>query len=103
MKRTPAARYAAALAPILAYIKAHPEAKRELLAVLRRGGAPWARQQLDTYLRADARRRQEPRLGAGLALLEAAAEVMQPKLETGLKLMHGLKYGCWTVPDKKGV
>lgn len=102
MKRTPTARWHAALSPIIAHIKVHPEAKRELLDILHRNGYPLARQQLNAYLTPVQGKRQEPRLGAGLALLEAAAEVMQPRLETSLKLMRNLPVfqGAWTTLDK---
>lgn len=100
MKRTPTARWHAALVPIVAHVKAHPEAKRELLATLRRNGCPWARQQLDAYLCPVQSKRQEPRLGAGLALLEAAAEVMQSKQPKGQCKVCGFAFaymgdGIW--------
>ena len=70
-----------AIKPIIDYCAKTHGAKTKILNLMNdlfppQAGLTWNRQQVEAYLRADATKRLQPRLGAGLALIAAAGLVM---------------------------
>ena len=79
-----------AINPIASHCDSTRGAKTAILARMNQASPPedaktWNRQQVDSYLHGDPHKRQEPRLGAGLALLEAGRFVMAEHAEAGLR------------------
>lgn len=81
MKATPSQRAAKAISPLAAWASRTAGSKAAIIETLNRiapndNGRKWNRQQVESYLHADPAKRHEPKLGAGLALIEAANLVM---------------------------
>jgi len=72
-----------AVQPIVDWCAATPNGKSKLRALMNEcppvKGKQWNRQQVDSYLHPDKRKRQEPRLGAGLAMMAAFKTLAQPE------------------------
>jgi hypothetical protein len=80
-KRTSVQLWQDTITPIAEYCAKTRGAKTAILkrmntATPPSGGSPWNRQQVESYLNIDPAMRQEPRLGAGLALMQAANYVL---------------------------
>lgn len=85
MKATPQQRYTRAITPLATFAK-KPGAKAAIMATLDKiapneSGRPWNRQQVDAWLHPDPERRHEPKLGAGLALIEAVGRVREARIK----------------------
>jgi len=81
MKATPQQRYDRVIAPLANFART-PAARAAILDTMNRiapndNGKPWRRQEIDVWLHPDPARRHEPRLGAGLALIEAVERVIE--------------------------
>lgn len=77
MKTTTRQRWLAATNQAAKFCAATPGAKKAILARLNQiTGRKWNRQQVESYLHHDPKKRQQPRYGTGLALVEAANQVI---------------------------
>ena len=75
-------RWLAATEPAAKFCAATPGAKAAILTRLNQiTGKCWNRQQVESYLHPDPKKRQEPRHGTGLALVEAASHVISEHAE----------------------
>ena len=82
MKSTTRQRWLAATNSAAKFCAATPGAKAVILARLNQiTGRKWNRQQVESYLHPDPKKRQEPRHGTGLALVEAANHVISEHVE----------------------
>jgi hypothetical protein len=78
---SPAARWHAVIDPIAKFCTEAPGRKAAIIERMNLiapadTGNPWSRQQVESYLHPNRENRYEPRLGAGLALLEAARQII---------------------------
>ena len=81
-KTTTRQRWLAATEPAAKFCAIIPGAKAAILKRLNQiTGKQWNRQQVESYLHRDPKKRQEPRHGTGLALVEAANHVISEHTE----------------------
>lgn len=103
MKNTSDTYWAQAIQPIVDFCAITPGAKAEIIREMNRLGTtssrkPWNRQQVESYLHADARKRNQPLLGAGLLMQQAFFMVMARSYNIPATAKLEGQYVVWLEP-----